>query len=115
MSTFSNRLESERKKAGWTKTYTAKILHLPLTTYANYEYGNREPDIETISEMSKLFNVTNDYLMGKTDNPSPSTDFSDADLDTLLDNACSYDGKPMNDHDREIIKSYLKGYFQGKE
>lgn len=116
MSIFSKRLEAERKKAGWTKTYTAKMLKLPLTTYANYEYGVREPDINTISVISNLFNTTNDYLMGKVDNPnsSESNNVTDTDLDSMLDNAHSYDGKPMNDHDREIIKTYLKGYFQGK-
>lgn len=42
MSVLSQRIESERKLAGWTKTETAKKLNLPLTTYANYEYGNRD-------------------------------------------------------------------------
>lgn len=67
MSILSQRIESERKLAGWTKTQTAKKLNLPLTTYANYEYGNREPDSATITAMSTLFGVSNDYLMGKSD------------------------------------------------
>ena len=45
MSVFGNRLKTMRENAGWTKTYVANRLHLPLTTYANYEYGKREPDI----------------------------------------------------------------------
>lgn len=67
MSIFSERLEEERKLAGWTKTYTAKKLNLPLTTYANYEYGKREPDIKTITKMAVLFGTSTDYLMGTTD------------------------------------------------
>lgn len=37
MSVFGNRLKTMRENAGWTKTYVANRLHLPLTTYANYE------------------------------------------------------------------------------
>ncbi|MFY0930542.1 hypothetical protein ACOQM6_09295, partial [Lactobacillus paragasseri] len=29
------------------------------------------------------------------------------DLDEMLDNAHSYDGKPLDDHDRELIRQYL--------
>ena len=63
MSILSQRIESERKLAGWTKTQTAKKLNLPLTTYANYEYGNREPDIKTLADIAKLFDLTTDYLV----------------------------------------------------
>ena len=73
MSVFGNRLKTMRENAGWTKTHVANRLHLPLTTYANYEYGKREPDIETITAISTLFNTSTDYLMGKTDDPN-STD-----------------------------------------
>lgn len=69
MSVFSDRLKAMRESAGWTKTYVATRLHLPLTTYANYEYGKREPDIDTITAISTLFDTSNDYLMGKTNNP----------------------------------------------
>lgn len=74
MSILSQRIESERKLAGWTKTETAKKLNLPLTTYANYEYGNREPDSATITTMSTLFGVSNDYLMGKSNNRNSSSE-----------------------------------------
>lgn len=32
MSVFGNRLKTMRENAGWTKTYVANRLHLPLTT-----------------------------------------------------------------------------------
>ena len=116
MSVFSNRLKVMRENAGWTKTYVANRLHLPLTTYANYEYGNREPDINTIGAISTLFNTSNDYLMGKTDNPEPkSSNLSSTDLEDMLDNAHSYDGKPMDDHDRALIKQYLEALFSQRD
>lgn len=113
MSIFSDRLEEERKKAGWTKTYTAKMLKLPLTTYANYEYGVREPDIKTISAISDLFGTTNDYLMGKSDNPSSKTTAKDDTALTWsdLDMPMPYGGKlpeELKDTYVDLAKSYFK-------
>ena len=115
MSVFGNRLKAMRENAGWTKTYTANRLHLPLTTYANYEYGKREPDIDTIGSMSTLFNTTNDYLMGKTDDPEPNpSNLSSTDLADMLNNVRSYDGKTFDEHDKELLTTFLKGLYADK-
>ncbi|MBW0437970.1 helix-turn-helix transcriptional regulator [Lactobacillus crispatus] len=114
MSVFSNRLKTLRENAGWTKTYVATLLHLPLTTYANYEYGKREPDIDTIAKISTLFNTSTDYLMGKTDNPF-SNDEKDINVDTsqitYKDLGLPYKGvvaDDVNDMYRAIAEAYAK-------
>jgi len=37
--------------------------------YQNYEIGEREPKIETLSNLADYYNVNVDYLIGRTDNP----------------------------------------------
>ena len=110
MSVFSNRLKAMRESAGWTKTYVATRLHLPLTTYANYEYGKREPDIDTISAISTLFDTTNDYLMGKTDNPDINNQQNDDGL-TWEDLGMPYKGK-IPDELKATYADIAKGYFK---
>lgn len=74
MSAVSSRITALREQKGWSKTYVAKQLHLNLSTYANYEYGNREPDGSTLANIAKLFNVTTDYLLtGKSSDEKPLT------------------------------------------
>lgn len=81
-----------------------------------YKWKTSTPSLENAAKVAKVLNTTSDYLMGKTDNPTPaSNEVTDADLEEMLDNAHSFDGKPMTEHDREIIKSYLQGYFQNKD
>ena len=63
MSVTSERITALREQRGWSKTYVAKNLGLNLSTYANYEYGNREPDIKTLADIAELFGVTTDYLI----------------------------------------------------
>ena len=56
VSEISERITALREQRGWSKTYVAKKLGLNLSTYANYEYGNREPDISTLQKIADLFN-----------------------------------------------------------
>ena len=39
----------------------------------------------------------------------------DTKLERMMDNAMSYDGKPISDEDRPIIKGILKAYFDNKK
>lgn len=77
METLAERLKLLREEKEWTKTYVAKKLNLNnLGTYANWEYGTREPDSEMITKIASLYNVSTDYLLGRTDNRSDPQDQS---------------------------------------
>lgn len=107
MSEFSERLTNLRENKGWSKTYVAKTIGLSsMQTYANWEYGRTEPDFETTKKLANLFNVSTDYLLGRE-----TSDKSDIDLDKAIDESRSFDGKPISDHDREVVKKILRGYF----
>lgn len=107
MSEFSERLTNLRENKGWSKTYVAKTIGLSsMQTYANWEYGRTEPDFETTKKLANLFNVSTDYLLGRE-----ASDKSEIDLDRAIDESRSFDGKPISDHDREVVKKILRGYF----
>lgn len=66
MIVFGERIKRLRESRGWTKTYVANRIGLSrMQVYANYEYGNREPDFETVSKLADLFEVSTDYLLGR--------------------------------------------------
>lgn len=69
MSILSNNLERLRNKKGWTKVEVARRLGMKASsTYSNWEYGNREPDLDSLQKIAELYNVTVDYLLGRDDN-----------------------------------------------
>ena len=110
MSEFSTRLQALREEKGWSKTYVANKLGLArMQVYANYEYGTREPDFDTVKKLANLFSVSTDYLLGK------ESDQIERDLDKAIDNAMSFDGKPVTEHDRKMMKQLWKAYMAGKE
>ncbi len=51
-----------RQKHNLTQKEVAKKLNVGIATYQNYESGKYEPNLQTLKNMSKLFNVSIDYL-----------------------------------------------------
>lgn len=61
---FSQRIRSLRKSRGMTQKETAARLGLGQSAVANYEQGLRFPDGEILKKISRLFDVSLDYLLG---------------------------------------------------
>ncbi len=57
------KLREYREKNNLTQQEMAKILKITQGSYSNYELGKREPDIKTLIQLSKLFNVSVDNLI----------------------------------------------------
>lgn len=58
-----------RKSISLTQDELANRLSINRGTYANYERGHRQPDFETLQKIVDYFDVTSDYLLGRTDKP----------------------------------------------
>lgn len=63
------RLELLRKRSGWSKTEVAKRLGLSSSTVCKHEYGDREPDLDTMRRYAELYDVSLEYLLGLIDDP----------------------------------------------
>lgn len=64
---FTEKMKDLRLSRGLNKRQMAEILELPYTTYNNYETGTREPNSDILKRISKLFNVSVDYLIDNSD------------------------------------------------
>ena len=68
MNILSERLKELRKEKNLTLKQVAISIQMPLTSYANYEQGTREPSIETLKKLCDFYDVSADYLIGRSDN-----------------------------------------------
>lgn len=109
---FPERLKSLRIQHNFTQKQMAEFLGTSQPSYQNWEKGTRKPSGDTIQKIANFFNVSTDYLLGKTDFPDLDLEF---DIDNAIDNSVAYDGTPITDNDREIIKNFLKDYFSNKK
>lgn len=64
-STFANRLIQLRIANERSQTETAELLGIAQTTYAGYETGKHEPDINMLIKIAQLYNVSVDYVIGR--------------------------------------------------
>ncbi len=61
------RLKELRKKKGVTQLKLAMDLGLNQNAVSRYETGEREADYKTLIMLADYFDVTIDYLIGRTD------------------------------------------------
>ena len=73
-----NRIKELRQEKDILQSDLAKRLKVGQATISNWETGRYEPDQDALREMSKIFDVSIDYILGNTDikNPLTSEDMS---------------------------------------
>lgn len=64
---FHEKLKNLRISSGLTQHYMAEQLRITDRSYQNYEYGKREPNIETLIQISFILNVSLDELLCRND------------------------------------------------
>ncbi|WP_239254787.1 helix-turn-helix domain-containing protein [Listeria ilorinensis] len=91
MTKINERLETLRNSRGWTKAETARRLELKApSTYGNWEYGIREPDLLMLQKLADLFEVSVDFLLKGEEAPlsSPASPDLQSDLKYRLEKIC---------------------------
>ena len=61
------RLQEIRKSEKITQMQLADIIGVKANTISQYESGIREPNIRTLIDLADLFDVSVDYLIGRSD------------------------------------------------
>lgn len=64
---FKDRLKELREKNGITQKELGEKLGLNKNAVSTYEIGSREPNLEKIKKLAKIFNCSVDYLIGASD------------------------------------------------
>lgn len=81
---INDRLKFLRNQLGKTQNDIANYLNISRTAYNNYESGIRVPDNDKLIKLADLYSVSVDYLLGRTDDPTPYRNV-DQDLDQERD------------------------------
>ena len=92
------------------------ILEEKLGYSTNYLYSLKKgnPKSDRLQEIADYFNVSTDYLLGRTDNPNVASEiFTTADgrivdLSNLRERVVLFDGKPLSDEDVDKIAQIIK-------
>lgn len=63
MSDLSARLKELRESKGLSKIEMAKKIGVSGGAYSNWEYGNREPNIDTLKKIASVFDISSSELL----------------------------------------------------
>ena len=64
---FKERLRALRKELGETQTQTGSAIGIGERHYQKFEAGDNFPNVENLCALADHFQVSLDYLMGRTD------------------------------------------------
>lgn len=78
MNTIGKRIKMLREDERLNQKELAKALNISNTTLSQYETGQRTPSDDIKIKLANFFNVSTDYLLGRTDIKNQSEKISNA-------------------------------------
>ena len=116
MYTTFDRVKELSQKRGISLSKLEETLGLGKNSL--YALKRNQPSAERLQEIADYFNVSTDYLLGRTDNPRIASDevagYTTEDLRKMARNAKTFDGKPLTDEDVEAITNIIEIYLKGR-
>lgn len=87
----------------------------------NYLYTLKEktPKSDRLQEIADYFNVSTDYLLGRTDNPAIAGNSKEytwqgktLNVEEMASNVMMFGGRELTDEKKKIIQSIIEGYLK---
>lgn len=94
------KLKELRKYKKLTQEDAAKRLGIARTTYSGYERGTSEPDLDGLKNISKLYDVSVEYLLGtgqKTNKVESEYSLPESEYDRVIKEAEEKYGVDLRD------------------
>ena len=102
METFGKRLRALRVEQDMTGQELGKVFNVTKTAISNWENGNRFPDETILRKISDYFDVSIDYLLGKTDIKNPYKEEQE-EIQTI---AAHHDGDEWTEEELEELEMF---------
>ena len=106
---FSERLKKLRKDTGLTQVDVASKLGISQQAYASWERGIKKPTQENLVKLSKILNVSVDYLLGNTENKQTSDVLENIELLFRMNS------KGLTEEEKEIFKKELIEFMEERK
>jgi transcriptional regulator with XRE-family HTH domain len=90
---FADRLKEARVNSGHTQQSLGELLNVDAKQIWRWENGKNTPDADTTAQISQALQVSADYLLGLTDDPTP----------------VAMVGISLSSHERAVLTAWRKG------
>jgi transcriptional regulator with XRE-family HTH domain len=106
---YGDRLKRLREDKKLSQQQLADRLNINRSTYARYELAQTQPDYDTLKKIADFFQVSIDYLLGRTDEPDISKMDKLKKIGLKEDEEIHFfDMEGLSDEDIEFIKQQIE-------
>lgn len=112
---ISSKLQSLLQKSGKKQIDITRQVNIPATTLTGYFKGTRLPSPENVEKLAKFFNVENYEIDPRFKPVTNDEENKSAEIEGMLDSAMTFDGKPLSNNDRNVIRGMIEAYLKNKE
>lgn len=118
---FQIKIKELRKEKKYTQQEVADKIGVTRPAYTAYESGKRQPDFNILQSLASLFDVSVDYLLGRTDvktisdnsvQEKPRKNVDDKiDLEKMLEGSIpmNYAGEDLTKEQEQRVRDILTG------
>lgn len=125
---YGDRIAYLREQNNLTQQQLADKIGITRASLSHYEKNRREPDYKTLEKLADFFEVSIDYLLGRTDNPTTNSntlpeltakDEKDIakKLESILesmdsDTGLAFDGEPLDEETKQLVRAAIESNLQ---
>lgn len=115
MTTFE-RIKKIANKRGYNLKQVAKLSGMKSEN-AIYRYNQGvTPRDSTLKSIAEALDTSFEYLKGETDDDTPhNPNNRDLEVEEALNSMRSYQGQPITNEEREVMRGIIKAYLDNKK
>ena len=102
---LGNRIKTLREELGLKQEELANKISVSPSAIGMYETNKREPNNELILKLAQFFNVTTDYLLGKSDIRNPGQQIDDV-LNEAMIGMSKEEYEALNETQKKQIRDF---------
>ena len=112
---ISQQLQKLLSDSGKKKSDITQLVKIPATTLTGYFNGLRLPSEENLSKLAKFFNVSKSDIDPRFKQVTNDEENKSNKIEDILDSAMTFNGKPLTENDRNVIRGMIEAYLDNKE
>ncbi|MGZ9583873.1 helix-turn-helix domain-containing protein [Paenibacillus marinisediminis] len=114
---YGTRIAELREHKGWTQEELASSLGITRASLSHYEKNRRKPDFDILNQLADIFEVSIDYIIGRTHRIQPALSedvrgFVDklelSDEDLLKSYKLMVDGRELTDEEARRFIAFVR-------
>lgn len=103
------RLRELREEFGLTQKQVGVLIGVKDSAVSKYERMEQQPDYESLIKLADYFDVSLDYLLGRTDERDKNASY------TLAAHRVNGYDKPLSEDEKKMVESIIETYRKAKK